>query len=212
MKLQWYCSGPLCTYCSFSAAVLVFAERIVKELEDQGVLDETLIIFTTDNGFFHAEHGLADKWYPYQESIRVPLIVRDPRMAKDKVGTLNDEFTLSIDLAPTILGAAGISTPSVMHGQDFSPLYTGQGESVSSWREEFFYEHPVHLREDIIPASEALVRKDFKYILWPNYDVEQLFDLRNDTFELNDLIESESYKDLLGEMRTRFNELKKLAK
>jgi arylsulfatase A-like enzyme len=186
--------------------------KIVKELEDQGVLDETLIIFTTDNGFFHAEHGLADKWYPYQESIRVPLIVRDPRMAKDKIGKLNDDFTLSIDLAPTILGAAGLPTPDVMHGQDFSPLYTEEGDSGSSWRQEFFYEHPVHLKESIIPASEALVRKDHKYILWPNYDVEQLFDLKNDTYELNDLIDSVSHKELLNEMRTRFNELKKIAK
>lgn len=186
------------------------AERIVKELEEQGELDNTLIIFTTDNGYFHAEHGLADKFYPYQESIRVPLIVKDPRMAKSRIGTLNDDFTLNIDLAPTILGAAGISAPDVMQGRDFSPLYTE--EKDASWRNEFFYEHPVHLREDIIPASEALVRKDHKYLYWPNYNVEQLFDLRNDTFELNDLIKSESHKDLLDEMRIRFRELKEKAK
>ena len=197
---------------SHSTCFACYTGQIVKELEDQGVLDETLIIFTTDNGFFHAEHGLADKWFPYQESIRVPLIVRDPRMAKDKIGKLNDDFTLSIDLAPTILGAAGLSTPDVMHGQDFSPLYTEEGDDAgSSWRQEFFYEHPVHLKESIIPASEALVRKDHKYILWPNYDVEELFDLKNDTYELNDLINSTSHKELLTEMRTRFNELKAIA-
>jgi arylsulfatase A-like enzyme len=168
-------------------------ERIVQELEVQGVLDDTLIIFTTDNGYFHAEHGWADKWYTHQESIRVPMIVRDPRMPKDKIGQLNDDFTLNIDLAPTILGAAGIETPGVMHGRDFSVLYTEQGDTTP-WRTEFFYEHPVHLREDIIPASEALVRKDYKYMLWPNYDVEQFFDLKNDTYELNDLIKAKSIK------------------
>ena len=189
----------------------LLAEKIVKELEDQGILDDTLIIFTTDNGYFHAEHGLADKWYPYQESIRVPLIVRDPRMQKENVGQLNDEFTLSIDLSPTILGAAGLPTPNVMHGRDFSSLYTGKGDT-SPWRKEFFYEHPIHLKKEVIPASEALVRKNYKYMLWPDYDVEQLFDLTNDTYELNDLIESESHKELLSEMRTRFNELKKVAK
>lgn len=138
------------------------------------------------------------------------MIVRDPRMKKERIGTLSDDFTLSIDLAPTILGAAGLPTPDVMHGQDFSPLYTQERDV--SWRKEFFYEHPVHLREDVIPASEALVRKDYKYMLWPNYNVEQLFDLKNDTYELNDLIESESHKSLLDEMRTRFNELKNIAK
>jgi arylsulfatase A-like enzyme len=185
--------------------------KIVKELEAQGMLDDTLIIFTTDNGYYHAEHGLADKWYPHEESIRVPLIVRDPRMPKDKIGKLNDDFTLNIDLAPTLLGAAGIATSGVMHGRDFSVLYTEEGDTTP-WRDEFFYEHPVHLREDIIPASEALVRKDFKYMLWPNYDVEQFFDLKNDTYELNDLIKSEEHQELIGTMRTRFEELKKLAK
>lgn len=126
-------------------------------------------------------------------------------MQKERIGTLNDDFTLSIDLAPTILGAAGLPTPDVMHGQDFAPLYTEQGKS---WRKEFFYEHPVHLREDIIPASEALVRKDYKYMLWPNYNVEQLFDLRNDTYELNDLIESVTHQELLLQMRKRFKKLK----
>ena len=173
------------------------------------MLDDTLVIFTTDNGYYHAEHGLADKWYPHQESIRVPMIVRDPRMQKDKLGKLIDDFTLNIDLAPTILGAAAIETPSVMQGRDFSVLYTEEGDTTP-WRTEFFYEHPVHLREDIIPASEALVRKDYKYMLWPNYDVEQFFDLKNDTFELDDLIKSEEHQEVIGEMHTRFEELKKL--
>jgi arylsulfatase A-like enzyme len=185
-------------------------ERIVQELTAQGVLDDTLIIFTTDNGYFHSEHGLAGKWYPHQESIRVPLIVRDPRMPKTKQGELIDDFTLSVDLAPTILGAAGIETPDVMQGRDFSVLYTEEGD-MTPWRNEFFYEHPVHLKKEIIPASEALVRKDYKYMLWPNYDVEQFFDLRNDTHELNDLIKSEEHQELIGSMRTRFEELKKWA-
>lgn len=132
-------------------------------------------------------------------------------MPKERIGELNDEFTLSIDLSPTILGAAGIPTPDVMHGRDFSVLYTGKGADTSPWRKEFFYEHPVHLKKSIIPASEALVRKDYKYMLWPNYDVEQFFDLRNDTYELNDLIKSDGHQQLIGEMRTRFVELKKLA-
>jgi arylsulfatase A-like enzyme len=183
------------------------SERIVKELEDQGILDETLVIFTTDNGYFHAEHGLADKFYPYQESIRVPLIIRDPRMHKEKIGTIDDHFTLNIDLAPTILAAAGLPTPVVMQGRDMATLYSGK-ELRRPWREDFFYEHPVHLRDDIIPASEALVQKDYKYVFWPNYDVEELFDLRNDKYELQNLINRTSYKDLLHRMRNRFNKLK----
>ena len=72
--------------------------RVLAELRAQGLDENTLVIFTTDNGYFHGEHGLADKWYPYEESIRVPLIVRDPRMPKIKRGTTNDDFVLNVDL------------------------------------------------------------------------------------------------------------------
>ena len=97
--------------------------RIMAELEQQGVLDDTLVIFTTDNGYYHGEHGLADKWYPHQESVRVPLIVRDPRMPAAVRGTTDDNLTLNVDLAPTILSALGMPTPDTMQGSDLSPLY-----------------------------------------------------------------------------------------
>jgi arylsulfatase A-like enzyme len=93
------------------------------------------------DGNFHSEHGLADKWYPHQESIRVPLIIHDPRMADSVKGTTNDEFTLNIDLAPTILKAAGVSVPDKMHGRDMSELYLSPDRT--DWRTEFFYEHPI---------------------------------------------------------------------
>jgi len=118
------------------------SQAIVQELENQGILNETLIIFTTDNGFFHAEHGLSDKFYPHQESIRVPLIIRDPRMSDEFIGTTNDDFTLSIDLAPTIVSAAGITVPDRMQGRDISVLYRKDGAKelkASPWRVEFFY-------------------------------------------------------------------------
>ena len=97
--------------------------KVLAELRAQDLDDNTLVIFTTDNGYFHGEHGLADKWYPYEESIRVPLIVRDPRMPNSKRGTTNDEFVLNVDLAPTILAFAGVAAPSRMQGQNFAPLY-----------------------------------------------------------------------------------------
>ena len=97
------------------------------------------------------------RWYPHQESIRVPLIIHDPRMADSLKGTTNDEFTLNIDLAPTILRAAGIPVPDKMHGRDMTELYLSP--DGTDWREEFFYEHPVISKMSYVPASEALVRK-----------------------------------------------------
>jgi len=187
---------------------------ILKKLEEQGVLDNTLVIFTTDNGYYHGEHGLADKWYPHEESIRVPLVIVDPRMNKDEVGTTDDNFTLSVDLAPTILAAAGIDAPERMQGRDIADLYTDHSptETFYNWRTEFFYEHPTFANVDRIPASEALVRKDFKYMYWPVADVEQLFDLKNDPHEENDLAGDPKYADKLAEMRKWFKIRKEQAK
>lgn len=178
--------------------------RVLDELESQGLLENTLVIFTTDNGYFHGEHGLADKWYPYEESIRVPLIVRDPRMAPDKRGTTNDDFVLNVDLAPTILSAAGRKVPSTMQGRDFSPLYLAPEKP--SWREDFFHEHAVIRDKDFIPASEALVTRDWKYLLWPDSGYEELFDLKRDPGEQANLAATETGR--LRAMRERFKELK----
>eukprot|EP00578_Thalassiosira_sp_NH16_P020710 CAMPEP_0181100994 /NCGR_PEP_ID=MMETSP1071-20121207/13504_1 /TAXON_ID=35127 /ORGANISM="Thalassiosira sp., Strain NH16" /LENGTH=670 /DNA_ID=CAMNT_0023183789 /DNA_START=229 /DNA_END=2237 /DNA_ORIENTATION=- len=188
---------------------------ILEELRRQDALDNTFILFTTDNGNFHSEHGLADKWYPHQESIRVPLIIHDPRMKNEKKGTTNDDFTLNIDLPPTLLGAAGIPAPEKMMGRDMSPLYLEQQQTpLPEWRDEFFYEHPIISRKTYIPASEALVRKDFKYMYWPDWNYEQLFDLVNDPGEMEDIFNSTKPEivEIKMAMKKRFAELKKLVK
>ncbi len=184
--------------------------RVIGELKKQGLLDSTLIIFVGDNGYFHGEHGLADKWYPHQESIRVPLIVRDPRLDPSKRGGTNDDFTLNVDLAPTILAATGIKAPATMQGRDVAPLYLSAEKPA--WRDEFFYEHAPIGNVERIPASEALVRKDWKYFYWPDFKLEQLFHVEADPFEENDLAKDPAQATRLAEMRARFAELKAAAK
>lgn len=197
-------------YYRLATEVDATCQRVLEELESQGVLDNTLVIFTTDNGYYHAEHGLADKWYPHQESIRVPLIVRDPRLPPAKINQINEDITLNVDLAPTILRAAGISVPATMQGEDLAPLYL-EG-TPANWREDFFYEHPTLRSIDFIPSSEALVQKDWKYMFWPDFDREQLFDLVNDPREENDLIDDQAHTSRLEQMRARFVKLKSNAK
>jgi arylsulfatase len=185
--------------------------RVIEELKKQGVFDNTLVIFTADNGYFHGEHGLADKWYPHQESIRVPLIVRDPRMAPGKRGSTNEDFTLNVDLAPTILAATGIKAPATMQGRDITALYLAAAEKPE-WRTEFFYEHAIIKNVDFISASEALVRKDWKYFYWPDFKLEQLFHVAVDPLEENDLAGDPAQAGRLAGMRARFAELKAAAR
>jgi arylsulfatase len=159
--------------------------RIVDELKAQRAYENTLIVFIGDNGYFHADRGLADKWYPYEESIRVPLIVRDPRLPASRRGRALDQLALNIDIAPTIVSAAGVPVPPGMQGEDLAPLYLGS--RPPAWRDEFFYEHPTITSRDRIPSSQAVVRRDWKYVEWPEFDYRQLFNLKDDPGELRNL-------------------------
>jgi arylsulfatase A-like enzyme len=178
--------------------------RLVDELKAQGVYDNTLIAFIGDNGYFHGDRGLADKWYPYEQALRVPLIVRDPRMPSRTRGATRDQRALNIDLAPTILAAAGLPVPDVMQGRDLSPLY--MTNKAPEWRAEFFYEHPTITSRDRIPASQAIVGLDWKYVYWPEFEYEQLFNLKEDGQEIRNLAAESKYAGRLAKMRQQLND------
>jgi arylsulfatase len=127
-------------------------------------------------------------------------------MAPGYLGTVDDSFTLNIDLATTILGAAGLRAHPRMQGRDISDLYL-KTDANATWRQEFFYEHPGMGFKKGIPQSSALVRKNFKYIRWTEYNYEQLFDMKNDPLEHHDIAHMPYHAELLAEMRTRHNEL-----
>ncbi len=184
--------------------------RILAELQKQGVLNDTLVVFTGDNGYFHGERGLADKWYPYEEALRVPLIVRDPGLPKAKRGTTNDALVLNLDVAPTVVAASGARVPAEMQGEDVSPLYLAA--RPPEWRTDFYYEHPVVLGKDRIPRSEAVVSRTAKYILWPDFDSEELYDLKADPHEGHNLVKEPASAKLLETMRARLKELRAAAR
>lgn len=187
-------------------------ENIVNEIKKQDLYNNTMIVVTADNGMFHSSHGLAGKWYPYQESIRVPLIIYDPRMPDEKRGTISDSYTLNIDLASTILGAAGLKNDAWMQGRDISDLYLRRDEKRKTnperrpWREDFFYEMPDI--DAFIPPSTALVHKKWKYIHWFKHGKEQLFDLDDDPLEMKDRINDPMVAGVLSSLRQRHDELR----
>jgi len=179
--------------------------QVLEELERQGLARDTIVVFMGDNGYFLGEHGLADKWYPHEESIRVPLIVADPRLPRSRQGTRNDDFVLNVDIAPTFLKLAGCPVPRGMQGHDFSPLL--RGERPGDWRRDFYYEHPIPIAG--IEPSEALVARDLKYVLWSKRNYEELFDLRQDPQEERNVAADPEYRQRLTMMRRRFEERKR---
>ena len=115
--------------------------------------DNTVIIFLSDNGYFLGDRGLADKWFMYEESIRVPCIVCDPRLPPQRRGRQHDAMVLNVDIAPTMLEMAGLPIPKGMQGRSLTPLLR-EAKAPADWRTEFFYEH--HTNPKIIPPSEGV--------------------------------------------------------
>ena len=113
--------------------------RVLRALEDLKILDETLIVFAGDNGYFHGEHGgLWDKRAAYAPSMRIPLLMRCPRLARP--GTVCDAMVLNIDLAPTLLAAAGVTPPKTMQGQSWLGVLAGSRKPRGSFLYEYFRE------------------------------------------------------------------------
>lgn len=183
---------------------------VMDELEKQGLGENTVVVFTCDNGYFHGEKGLADKWYPYEESIRVPLIIRDPRLPSDRAGTTLDAIALNVDLAPTLLANAGIAAPATMQGRNLATLLYGR--STVDWRTDFFYEHAIIQKKEFIPSSQAVVSLSEKFIRWPDFQVEELFNLSSDPREENNHSADAAQAATLTRLRLRLDELRSLAK
>ena len=151
--------------------------RLVDELRTQGVYDNTLIVFIGDNGTFRPIAAWQTSGIRPGVDPRA-AVVRDPRLPPARRGTTHHQFALNLDVAPTLVSAAGLPVPAVMQGRDLSPLYLRT--PAPAWRDEFFYEHPTITSKDRIPSSQGVIRRDWKYIEWPEFDYQQLFDLRAD--------------------------------
>lgn len=191
-------------YYRLITGVDVVIGKIRSELKRLGFADNTIIIFSGDNGFYLGEHGLAGKWFPHEESIRVPLIVFDPRAPKSRRGVTVEQFTLNVDIAPSILEIAGVKVPQRMQGRSLVPLLKGQ---KPKWRTEFFYEHP--FEHKTIAKSEALRTQRWKYARYIDFDYEELYDLKNDTHETTNLAQEKKYQQTLESLRKRCDELAK---
>jgi arylsulfatase A-like enzyme len=178
--------------------------RVREQLERQGLSDNTVIIYSSDNGFYLGEHGMADKWIPHEESIRVPLVIFDPRSRPALAGARREELTLNIDIAPTILGLAGAPVPESMQGRDLGPLLAGR---QVAWRQEFFYEHTFTNPGGWIPRTEGLRDQKWKYFRYLDINplFEELYDLEKDPLETRNLAKESTYQAELIRLRGRWD-------
>jgi arylsulfatase A-like enzyme len=170
---------------------------IREALEDTGELDRTIFIYHSDNGFFLGEHGLSAKYYPYEEALRVPLIIRYPREISP--GLRLDAPVYTLDLAPSILEWAGVPTPRAMQGRSLSPLLRSEG--YSPWREATLHEY-FHHQGDVPPVLWLSARtKRWVYSRFARPFDEELYDLKEDPYQMKNLVHSANHEGQLSEMR-----------
>jgi arylsulfatase A-like enzyme len=178
--------------------------RMLDALDELGLAENTVVVFTSDNGFYTGEHQLGDKRSAYDESLRIPFLVRYPQQFP--AGKLVDAMVLNVDLAPTFLSLAGLTPPREMQGRSWAPLATG---TKVAWRHAFFYEY---FHEAAYPQTPTLfaVRTDTaKLITYPGHDDwTELFDLQKDPYETKNLARDPAAGTLLSAMQAEFERQK----
>jgi N-acetylglucosamine-6-sulfatase len=170
--------------------------RIMTLLEERGELDDTLILYLGDNGFMFGEHGLIDKRAAYEESMRIPMLARCPSLFP--AGSHVDKVVANIDIAPTLLAAAGLEAPVEMAGANALPL--SQGQPVP-WRTELLYEYYWERNFPQTPTVHALREDRYKYMHFHGiWDIDELYDLAADPHETDNLLARPGHEDLAERM------------
>jgi arylsulfatase A-like enzyme len=188
-------------YYRMIAGVDLEITKIRKELEKKGLADNTIIILMGDNGYFLGERQIADKWLMYDTSIRVPLIVYDPRVKEHKDVS---EMALNVDVAATILDFAGVKRLETWHGKSLVPLVNSKKATIH--RDTILIEHLWEFKN--IPPSEGIRTKDWKYFRYVNdKSLEELYNLKTDPNEMYNLVTDKKHQKVLANLRIKSDEL-----
>ena len=171
-------------YFRMITGIDAFVGRVRAQLERSGFAEDTVIIYMGDNGYFLGERGLEGKWLAYEQSIRVPLVVFDPRLAPQHRGAVTQRDAHEMDISPTLLDYAGIPRPARVQGRSLRPLLDGSDTAADK---PWFFQHLfVH---EAIPRSEGVVDGEWKYIRWLDGapGMEELYHLPADPWEIHNL-------------------------
>jgi len=193
--------------------------RLLKYLDDNGLADNTIVVYTSDQGFFTGQHGWYDKRLMYEESLRMPLMIRYPR--EIKAGTVNNDFVMNLDFAPLLLDYAGLATPSYMQGESFRNNLKGQ--TPADWRTSVYYRYWMNEDDNQnAPAHYGIRTGCYKLIYYyalplgikgankgalkPEWE---LYDVQKDPAEMHNIYNDPANKDLVAQLKKELLKLKK---
>lgn len=177
--------------------------RIMDYLDEAGLADNTIVVYSSDQGFYLGEHGWYDKRWMFEESFRMPFLMKWPGVAKP--GARTDALSQNIDFAPTFLEAAGMKTPADMQGVSLKPLL--DGDKPTDWRDSLYY-HYYERGEHRVPAHEGVCTERYKLMYFYDTDEWQLFDLKKDPKEMDDVYGDAEYASVVKMMKSELEKLR----
>lgn len=180
--------------------------RVIDYLEKEGLLENTIIVYTSDQGFYMGEHGWFDKRFMYEESFRTPLVAMLPPSLK-KRGDIN-QLVQNIDYAPTFLELAGVPVPEDMHGESLMPLL--KGEKPNDWRHSLYYHYFEHPGEHAVRMHYGVRNERYKLIRFYGHDIEtwEMYDLKKDPNEMNNIYDNPKYSSVQKDLHNELDNLR----
>ena len=180
--------------------------KLLRLLDELKLADDTVFVFSSDNGYYLGEHNLGDKRTAYEESLRIPMLLRYPRAAK--AGRLEDRMVLNVDPAATFLDLAGLPVPAAMHGRSWKPLIEGREEAA--WRDSYFYCYFFEKGFANVPMTTAVRTTDAKLIKYPGHEEwTEVFDLKADPYEIRNLASDPAFADLRRRLEAEYDKQSK---
>jgi arylsulfatase A-like enzyme len=204
--VRWRYNRYMHDYLGCVKAVDESVGRLLRFLEEEGLADETLVVYSADQGFYLGEHGWFDKRWIFEESLRTPLLMRWPGVVKP--GSVSTELVSNLDFAETFLDAAGVSVPAEMQGRSLVPLLKGQ--TPADWRKSFYYEYyeypvPHHVRPHYGVVTD---RYKLVHFYTPDVDYWELFDRKTDPHELKNVIDDPANAAVVAELKREVTRLR----
>lgn len=179
--------------------------RVLDYLEENNLAENTLVVYTSDQGFYLGEHGWFDKRFMYEESLRMPLVMRYPK--KIKAGSVNRDIVQNLDFAPTFLDCAGVQVPADIQGKSFREMLNGK--TPSDWRQSAYYHYYEYPAWHMVKRHYGIRTKRYKLMhFYYDIDAWELYDLEKDPNEINNVYENPDYADVIKELKIELEKLR----
>ncbi len=204
--MRWKYQRYMQDYLGCIASVDENVGRLLDYLDDKGLAENTIVVYTSDQGFYLGEHGWFDKRFIYNESFKTPLLVRWPK--KIKPGSSSDEMVQNLDFAQTLLDAAGLEIPGDMQGTSLMPLLEGNEEAWN--RDAVYYHYYEYPGFHMVKRHYGMVTKEYKLVhFYDDIDTWELYDRKKDPLELHNEYDNPEYSGVVEELTANLQELRK---